>query len=395
MRGVAIALITNYLTGYRLPLYQRLAERHGVEVLCYGGDSRYIPSWFRDLGRQLDDAPFPARRISGPREAFAAGASYEAVIAPFAGGVILPAAYAGARARGIPFILWASVWAWPRSPAHDLARPVTRRVYRHADAVVTYGEHVRRFVAEIRGRDDDIFVAPQSVEPDLFARRVGAEEVTRFRAGNGLGSGPLVLYVGRLVEEKGVAVLLDAWAQASVPATLVLIGEGPLAERARMTPGVRLLEPLPRPALTAAYAAAEFAVLASVPTRRFREPWGLVCNEAMHQGRAVIASDSVGAAAGGLVVDEQTGLVVPSGDAPALAGAVQRLLADAGLRRRLGEAARAAVSSYTYDVMASAFTRALATARSRTEPRGRGGRTPRRQPSSESARRRPDPRSDR
>ena len=74
-----------------------------------------------------------------------------------------------------------------------------------------------------------------------------------------------------------------------------------------------------RPALAAAYATAELTVLASVPTRRFREPWGLVCNESMHQGRPVVASDSVGAVAGGLVADGVTGVVVPSGDVGALA----------------------------------------------------------------------------
>jgi glycosyltransferase involved in cell wall biosynthesis len=285
------------------------------------------------------------------------------VIAPFAGGAILPAAYAGARARRRPFVLWASVWAEPRSPSHDLARPVTHHIYRRADAVLAYGEHVRRFVASIRGRDSDVFVAPQSVEPELFAREVGVEERERFRAAHGLGDDPLVLYVGRLIEEKGVAVLLEAWPRVASGARLVLIGEGPLASRAADTPGVRVLEPLPRAALAPAYAAAELTVLASVPARRFREPWGLVCNESMHQGRPVVASDSVGAVAGGLVVDGQTGLVVPSGDAAELAGAIDRLLGDPALRERLGAAAREAVRPYTYEAMVAAFDRALAAAR--------------------------------
>jgi hypothetical protein len=63
---VAIALLTTYLAGYRVPLYQRLHERHGVEVLCYGGGERYVPAWFSDLDAQLADAPFPARRLAGP-----------------------------------------------------------------------------------------------------------------------------------------------------------------------------------------------------------------------------------------------------------------------------------------------------------------------------------------
>jgi glycosyltransferase involved in cell wall biosynthesis len=357
--GVAIALITNYLTGYRMPLYQRLAEHLGVEVLCYGGGERYAPSWFRDLDRQLGEAPFPAHRLSGAREAFAVARSYDAVIAPFAGGAILPGAYAGARRRRKPFVLWASVWAEPESLSHLLARPVTRHIYRHADAVVAYGEHVRRFVASIRGHDGDVFVAPQSVEPELFARVVGTEEQELFRAGNGLGGGPLVLYAGRLIEEKGVSVLLEAWPRVRSEATLVLIGDGPLAARGAATEGVRVVRPLARPTLAVAYAAAELTVLASIPTRRFREPWGLVCNESMHQGRPVVASDCVGAVAGGLVVDGVNGLVVPSRDAGALAAAIDRVLADAELRERLGAAAREAVKPFNYEAMEASFTRAL------------------------------------
>jgi glycosyltransferase involved in cell wall biosynthesis len=359
---MAIALLTTYLAGYRMPLYQLLAERHGVEVLCYGRGERYAPSWFRNLDEQLAAAPFPAHRLSGVREAFAVGARYEAVIAPFAGGAILPAAYAGARRYGRPFVLWASVWAQPRSLVHAAAWPLTRHIYRQADAVVAYGEHVRRFVARIRGRDSDVFIAPQTVEPELFARAVSGEELTDFRSRHGLGSGPLVVYVGRLNEEKGVSLLLEAWPCFADQATLVLIGDGPLASAARATQGTRWLGPLTRPELPKAYAAAQFSVLASVPTPRFREPWGLVCNEAMHQGRPVIASDSVGAVAGGLVRHEETGLVVPSGDGEALAAAIGRLLSDEPLRRRLGDAAREAVRPYTYEAMAEGFERALATA---------------------------------
>jgi glycosyltransferase involved in cell wall biosynthesis len=357
-----IALLTTYLAGYRMPLYERLAQRHGVEVLCYGRGERYAPSWFRGLDQQLAAAAFPARRLKGAREAFRAGGSYDAVIAPPANGAILPAAYAGARRHGKPFILWASVWAEPRSLTHAAALPVTRHIYRHADAVIAYGEHVRGFVAGLRGRDSDVFIAPQTVEPELFAREVSAAEIEEFRACHDLPAGPLVLYVGRLVAEKGVAVLLEAWPQVSAGATLVLIGDGPLAGAAASTQRTRLIGPLPRAELPAAYAASELTVLASIPTARFREPWGLVCNEAMHQRRPVIASDSVGAVAGGLVRDGETGLVVPSGDAPALAHAIDRLLADEQLRARLGAGARAAVAPYTYDAMLAAFDRALATA---------------------------------
>ncbi|HWF26608.1 MAG TPA: glycosyltransferase family 4 protein, partial [Solirubrobacteraceae bacterium] len=256
-----------------------------------------------------------------------------------------------------------SVWAQPRSLTHALTRPLTRQIYRDADAVIAYGEHVKRFVARARGTDDGIFVAPQAVEPELFARAVSGAEIDAFRARHQLPPGPCVLYVGRLVPEKGMAVLLDAWRLVRTPATLVVIGGGPLADAVSGAPGTLLLGPLPRAELPVAYALAETTVVPSIPTPRFREPWALVCNEAMGQGSAVIATTTVGAVAGGLVRSEETGVVIPPGDPSALAAAVDRLLADAALRARLSVAGRAAVAGYTYDAMVQAFDLALAAAR--------------------------------
>jgi glycosyltransferase involved in cell wall biosynthesis len=360
--AVTIAVLTTYLSDYRLPLYRLLAQRHDIEVLCYGGGERYAPAWFTDLDAQLAAAEFPARRLRGLGEAVALGRRYDALIAPFAGGALLPAAYAGAHRHGKPFVFWASIWHQPRSLAHAVALPVTRRIFRHSEAVLAYGEHVRRFVAAIRGRDCDVFVAPQSVEPELFRRTVSADEVAAFRAGHGLGDGPLVLYAGRLVPEKGVEVIAQAWPSVSGDATLVVVGDGRLADRVAGLPRTRALGPLPRPQLPAAYAACAFALLPSVPTPRFKEPWGLVCNEAFEQSRPMIATTAVGAAAGGLVRDGQTGLVIAPGDPAALARSITQLVDDPALRERLGAAAHAAVQPYTYEAMADAFDQALTAA---------------------------------
>jgi glycosyltransferase involved in cell wall biosynthesis len=74
----------------------------------------------------------------------------------------------------------------------------------------------------------------------------------------------------------------------------------------------------------------------------------------------VIASDAVGAVAGGLVRDGDNGLVVPAGDSNALAGAMRRLAGDPALRVRLGGAGARDVRAYTYDAWAEGFSAALA-----------------------------------
>jgi glycosyltransferase involved in cell wall biosynthesis len=80
----------------------------------------------------------------------------------------------------------------------------------------------------------------------------------------------------------------------------------------------------------------------------------------MHQGTPVIASDAVGAAAGGLVVDGRTGLVVPAADATALAARIGALAAGSGLRESLGAAAREHVAAYTPERWAEGLSSALA-----------------------------------
>ena len=234
-----------------------------------------------------------------------------------------------------------------------------RRVYKQADAVLTYGEHVSRYLHRYRSADRITLVAPQAVEADLFGREVTAAEVAEWRRGTGLPpAGPLVLYVGRLVQEKGVEVLLRAWRRLDVPgATLVLAGDGPL--RRANEPDVRYVGHVPRVDLPVAYSAADTVVVPSLATRRFLEPWGLVCNEAMHAGTPVIASSAVGAAAGGLVVHGATGLITRAGDEQDLAEAVRMLLTDAALHDRVSGLGRTLVARYTYEAAADAFGEAL------------------------------------
>jgi glycosyltransferase involved in cell wall biosynthesis len=125
--------------------------------------------------------------------------------------------------------------------------------------------------------------------------------------------------------------------------------------------GVSHIAPVPPERLREMYADADVLVAPSIRTPTFLEPWGLVVNEAMNRGLPVIASDAVGAVAGGLVRDGHNGLVVPAGDSHALAQAMARLAADPELRSRLGAAGARDVSVYTHDAWAQGFSRALST----------------------------------
>ncbi|HEX5224837.1 MAG TPA: glycosyltransferase family 4 protein [Solirubrobacteraceae bacterium] len=346
--------MTGRVPAYRVGAFAALHEREGIEVALFGGRSLHggAPA--------PGDLPFPSRAVSAPRiGALAAGGAHRAVICSTGGRAALPAAWAGARVGHHPLVLWASLWAHPASPAHALSYLPLRRLYRSADAVVTYGPHVSAYVSARGARN--VHVAPQSVDGGFWgAAEVGppgshgwpADAHVRF------------LFAGRDDPAKGLDVLLEAWRSAPAGAALVLA----TAARERgvaAAPGAAAapvwLGPLSPAQLREVYGGSDVLVVPSVATRTFREPWGLVVNEAMSRGLAVIASEDVGAAAGGLVRNGETGLVVPAGDAAALAAAIGALAGDRALRERLGEAGRAAVAAYTHEAWARGFSDALST----------------------------------
>jgi glycosyltransferase involved in cell wall biosynthesis len=145
-------------------------------------------------------------------------------------------------------------------------------------------------------------------------------------------------------------------------AALVLVGAGPIPPWVPAGGAVAVvgMEPVSAIELRDLYGAADVLVVPSIATRTFREPWGLVVNEAMNQGLPVIASDAVGAAAGGLVRDGHNGAIVPAGEAIALAVALRRLAGDADMRARLGAAGKRDVAAYNFEAWAAGFSAALA-----------------------------------
>ncbi|MEJ7788563.1 MAG: glycosyltransferase family 4 protein [Thermoleophilaceae bacterium] len=344
-------LVTGAVSEYRREPFRLLARREGVEVIAW-----------QEAGPPVPGLAIHRTTQAGAARLVASG-SYRAVICSLSGRVAPLACYAAARARGLPFVLWTGIWEHPRTPAHLLSRLAANRLYRGADAVATYGEHVSRHVARERGARGCVEVAPQAVDVGHFGASVPSEDRRRARElAGGEGTELLVLYVGRLEEEKGVRGLLEAWRGAGLGpgARLAMAGSGQLrAEADRSGGDVRTLGYVPRSDLPPLYAAADLLVLPSARTATFTEPWGLVVNEAMLQRNPVITSDAVGAAAGGLVRNGRNGLVFPAGDAGALGVSLRTLAAAPELRERLGACAREDARRLTPAAWAEGMARAL------------------------------------
>jgi glycosyltransferase involved in cell wall biosynthesis len=276
------------------------------------------PASFRHFGiaygsgvvGNLRRAPWKGALVPAMLGSFARAARRAARDADLVHAHWLPAG-AVALTTGKPFVV--QLWGTDVELAHR-ARPLARRVLGRARLVVCASNALADDARELGARE--VRVVPSGVE---LPAKVGEP-----------ADPPGVLFVGRLSPEKGILELV----QAADGMELVVAGDGPLRDR---VPGVRGF--VPHHELGPLY---DRAAVVAVPSRR--EGFGVACLEAMAHGRPVVAS-----AVGGLldlVVDGETGLLVPPGDVPALRAALERLLGNAELRERLGAAARERVRDH-------------------------------------------------
>ncbi|MEO7118358.1 MAG: glycosyltransferase family 4 protein [Candidatus Limnocylindrales bacterium] len=158
-----------------------------------------------------------------------------------------------------------------------------------------------------------------------------------------------VLFVGRLVPQKGIAQLLEAWQDLSPRPTLVLIGPRTHQTPASFPDGVVVLPPMSHAGILGAWDRAMFGVMPSLGGETF----GSVAVEAMSRGRAMVASSTGGLR--DIIRDGDDGILVPPGDVEALRGAMQRLLDDPALRDRLGTEARMAARRFAAEAVLPGF----------------------------------------
>lgn len=223
---------------------------------------------------------------------------------------------------------------WRLRAAYRVYRPFEQALLARSAAIVTTSEAyatASRALAPWRARTRAI---PLGIG-DAAVAQAGPPEWPA-------GAGVCLLAVGRLSAYKGFDVLLEALARCA-DGRLVLIGQGEeaprlqtLAARLGVVDRVRFAGAVDDATLSAAYAAADLVVLPSLDRG---EAFGVVLLEAMRAGRAVIASDVAGSGISS-VVGADAGVLVPPGDAAALADTIAALAADPARRRLLGEAGR-------------------------------------------------------
>jgi glycosyltransferase involved in cell wall biosynthesis len=219
---------------------------------------------------------------------------------------------------------------------------ISKRAHNRVDQFISISQAVRDASVQAAGRPP----RPLEVIPTFVPDSVLAPHTARERPAFLPPTDDYILFVGELSPHKGVQVLLDAYQGVADLAPLVLIGSQHGKSTIDVPAEVIVARNVPHEDVMAAWAHSAIGVVPSI----WPEPFGQVAVEAMASRKPVVAS-----AIGGLpdvIVDRETGLLVPPGDAVALRGALRELLLDPARRARMGEAGHERARLFTVGVVA-------------------------------------------
>jgi 1,2-diacylglycerol 3-alpha-glucosyltransferase len=375
-------ILTEIIAPYRIPVFNVLARRTELDVhvvflaethkalrqwRIYTNEIRFsyevLPSWRWRAGKSsflINRGVWSALSKLSPQVIICGGynyaASWEALL--------------WARRHKVEFVLWSESNA--RDARRGRAWVESLKVYfvRRCDRFVVPGKASFDYLRSLGSPEASILTAPNAVDNRLFATEAekARAHATEIRKKLKLPS-RFILYVGRLVPEKGVFDLLEAYAKLESglrsEVGLVFAGDGvcreELARQAKhISPGAVCFSGfVQREDLAGLYALAETLVL---PTHS--DPWGLVVNEAMACGLPVIVSSVAGCSVD-LVEDGWNGYIVPPRDLEKLRVSIDSVLRQPDLKRRMSVRSSERIRNYSPEACADGLAAAAISAATR------------------------------
>ena len=359
-----LTIITEIIAPYRIPVFNALAEHPEIDLhviflaetdptqrqwLVYKNEVKFsyevLPSWRRRMRKQnllVNWGVTAALRRAAPDVIVCGGYNY----------VAFWRALSWARDNEIPFLLWLESTAKDHRYKSTTIEALKKNFMQQCSAFIVPGKASLGYLRQHGISAQQIFVAPNAVDTHFFAHH--AEKVRHDPDTHRTildVPARFFLFAGRLVPEKGIFDLLEAYAmlppELRQQVAMVLVGEGPSrAEISRRAAAikcglVKIAGFAQREQLASYYALAETFVF---PTHT--DPWGLVVNEAAACGLPVIASDVAGCVSD-LLEDRWNGRVIPAHDIAQLAIAMGELASDAELRAVMGGRSRDRVHQYS------------------------------------------------
>ena len=259
------------------------------------------------------------------------------------------------RKYGIPFVVHTYAEELAGYGRKPLARRWMRRILAAADGITAIAGYARDLLAELDVDPARVIIQPPAADTERYRPDLDG---SRLRAELGLGDRPTLITVARLLRRKGVDVTLEALARLRVEfpdLAYVVVGDGPelprlreIARSLQVEDAVRFVGRVPHEATPEHYAAADIFIHPNRQTGEGDvEGFGIVFLEAGACGLPVVGGNSGGTP--DAIRHGVTGYLVDGTSPAAVARAIEPLLRDVDLRRRMGQAGREWSRQFTWE----------------------------------------------
>lgn len=268
-----------------------------------------------------------------------------------------------------PLIVMDEHWYWRRNLLMKLLWPFALFIARNTSYLIVPGQASKLFWKLANVPSKKLHEVHFDVE-ELKVEDRHVDMAKKIR--EAMGYRKVILYLGRLIEVKGVDILIRAFAKLSLEShdvVLLIAGEGKekarllkLCKQMGLDDKVMFVGFVPWKDRAAYFMACDVFVCPSI-TRGAPEVWGLVVNEAMSLGKPVVVTTAVGSAYD-LVENGVNGYVVPEGNVDALYEAIKGIINDDKLRELMGLASQRllAEKGFTYNHAIIQFSRIIKSA---------------------------------
>lgn len=370
-----VLILSEIISPYRIPVFNALAKNEGVDLRVvflsetdaglrqwrvYKDEIRFsyevLPSWRFRTGKYnvlLNWGLRSCLKKLAPEAIICGGYNY------FASWEAL----SWTRRHQTEFILWSESNRHDTRGGRVWAESLKARFLAGCDRFVVPGRASCEYLQSLGSARENIVIAPNAVDNNWFRTQANSVRARASEFREKLGLPPrFILFVGRLVPEKGIFDLLEAYAKLEIglrsDVGLVFAGDGvsreELAQRAqRITLGAVCFPGFAqREDLAGLYALADLLVL---PTHS--DTWGLVVNEAMACGLPIIVSSVAGCSAD-LVEEGWNGYVVPPRDSEKLSVALDSLSRNPELRQEMSAHSLERIRNYSPEACADGLAAA-------------------------------------
>jgi len=375
MKKYKVALIHNIISPYRVPLFEGLSKHPSVELSVYFcAKTHKHRKW--DI---LESDRYRYEVLSGKTLEFA-GITYhinpsiilriikercDVVIIAGCTDFTTQVAFIVSKLLRIPVILWSEGIESAQSLLGKVINPLIRCIVRNVDAVVVPGTMSRDFYIKLGAVPEKIFIAPNIVDNEMFIQRSSEikKEKERFKRDLNIENMKIILFVGQLIERKGVKYLIKAYKRVKDEhgdCCLVIIGDGILKNQLEEIcikehiKDVHFTGWLSEGRKIKYYSIADLFVL---PT--LKDVWGLVINEAMCCGLPVISTKAAGCAVD-MIIPGENGFIVNAANVEQLYLAMKNIIVDDELTSEMGARSLEIIKSrFNLDKMVDGFVSAI------------------------------------